>query len=109
MSDRPSRSTDHDATMSNSLAFTAFIMASSPGRLSLPFAPADASILIDVYDLPTGSICDRFQLSALIFGVLLRGAERYFHRHVIFHDHPGALDETDGATGILQPRFIGKV
>jgi hypothetical protein len=35
--------------------------------------------------------------------------ERYFHRHVIFHDHPGALDETDGATGILQPRFIGKV
>jgi hypothetical protein len=30
-------------------------------------------------------------------------------RHVIFHDHPGALDETDGATGILQPRFIGKV
>ena len=74
-----------------------------------PFAPADASILIDVYDLPTGSICDRFQLSALIFGVLLRGAERYFHRHVIFHDHPGVLDETDGATGILQPRFIGKV
>ena len=25
--------------MSNSFAFTAFIMASSPGRLSLPFAP----------------------------------------------------------------------
>jgi len=31
--------------------------------------------------------------------------ERYFHR--LFHDHPGALDETDGATGILQLRFIG--
>jgi hypothetical protein len=32
VSDRPSRSTDHVATMSNSFAFTAFIMASSPGR-----------------------------------------------------------------------------
>jgi hypothetical protein len=39
VSDRPSRSTDHVATMSNSFAFTAFIMASSPGRSSLPLAP----------------------------------------------------------------------
>jgi hypothetical protein len=39
VSDRPSRSTDHVAIMSNSFALTAFIMASSPGRWSLPLAP----------------------------------------------------------------------
>jgi hypothetical protein len=39
VSDRPSRSTDHDAIMSNYFAFTAFITASSPGRWSLPLAP----------------------------------------------------------------------
>jgi hypothetical protein len=37
VSDRPSRSTDHEATISNSLALTAFIMASRPGRMSRPF------------------------------------------------------------------------
>jgi hypothetical protein len=47
---RPSRSTDHEATMSNSFAFTTFIMASSPGRLSLPLAPLMPAVLIDLHD-----------------------------------------------------------
>jgi len=37
--DRPSRSTDQTRSMSNLLELTALIMESSPGRLSLPFAP----------------------------------------------------------------------
>jgi asparagine synthetase B (glutamine-hydrolysing) len=36
---KPDPSTDHEATISNSLAFTAFIIESSPGRLSRPLAP----------------------------------------------------------------------
>jgi hypothetical protein len=37
--DLPSRSTDQVATISNSLAFTAFIIAYRPGRWSRPLAP----------------------------------------------------------------------
>jgi hypothetical protein len=35
--------------------------------------------------------------------------ERYFYRHAIFYDHPEALYGLDAATGILHPRFDGKV
>ena len=46
-SDRPSRHTDHAATMSNSRRATPFSRASSPGRLSRPCGAADTLVAVD--------------------------------------------------------------
>ena len=46
-----------------------------PGALIPALSAADANIFVDLDNLPTGSLCHRLQLAALIVGVLLRGAE----------------------------------
>src|SRR5258705_12038343 len=46
-----------------------------PGALIPALSAADASILVDLDNLPPGSLFHRLQLAALIVGVLLRGAD----------------------------------
>ena len=87
VSDRPNRSTDQAATMSNLFALTALIIESSPGRLSLPLAPEmPASSYTD--NVPAESFRHRLQFSALIVGVLLSGTDSEingdaFHRSAL--------------------------
>jgi len=65
---------------SNSLAFTALRSASRPGRWSLPLAPENPSILIDLDDLPTRSGGYRLQLTTLIESGLLVCADSQIDR-----------------------------
>src|SRR5258705_1964523 len=59
-----------------------------PGALIPALSAADASILVDLDNLPTGSLCHRLQLAALIVGVLLRGADPQVDCDVLHRDLP---------------------
>src|SRR5882762_5334052 len=59
-----------------------------PGALIPALSAADASILEDLDNLPTGSLCHRLQLAALIVGVLLRGADPEVNCNALHGDLP---------------------
>src|SRR5882724_11766474 len=69
---------DHSASLGD------FITSSTRIRFSVHTA-ADASILVDFDNLPTGSLCHRLQLAALIVRVLLRGADPEIDGDAFFH------------------------
>jgi hypothetical protein len=72
------------------------------------FLPHEIVGLIELPEKPK-SMKGPFGIPKPISVRVVDGIERYFYRHMIFCDHPEALYGTEGATGILRPRFIGNV
>ena len=70
---RPSRSTDHAATRSNSRCVAALIRSSRPGRLSLPLAPEMWSAKVAKISQPLRSALQDYSQWVHLIAAMLRG------------------------------------